>query len=200
MRGFSGPAAACWWLRRLKAVRKVGEVTQRLREEGVLAKHGQKRRDVTSDDDTDEMSPEMTSRMTLEDLGINRNIAAAGVKLLSLTPEQIDAKAADSASATSFSRSLFPGRRQPLGSRRHLSYVEPPIRVSPFGAEFCHVVNRLKWSLVSRCELPFLTAAGRRLWVARAARLVAALQSREAPKHVWLKAISAWPALPRAAL
>lgn len=78
-----------------KAVRKVGEVTQRLREEGVLAKHGQKRRDVTSDDNTDETSPEVTSRMTLDDLGINRNIAAAGVKLLALTNDEIEAKAAE---------------------------------------------------------------------------------------------------------
>lgn len=76
-----------------KAVRKVGEVTQRLREEGLLAKHGQKRRDVTIDDNRDEISPEVTSRMTLDDLGINRNIAAAGIKLLALTPDEIEAKA-----------------------------------------------------------------------------------------------------------
>ena len=162
----------------------------------MLAKHGEDRSKI----DSGELGDARSTKTTLADLGISKDIAAAAVKLLALPPEQIDAKAADSASATSGSRSLFPGRRQPLGSRRHLSYVEPPIRVSPFGAEFCHVVNRLKWTLVSRCELPFLTAAGCRLWVARAARLVAALQSREAPKHVWLKAISAWPALPRAAL
>ena len=74
VRGFSGPAAACWWLRRLKAVRKVGEVTQRLREEGVLAKAHRPKRSVTSGDSFEEVS----SVMTLSDLGINRNIAAAG--------------------------------------------------------------------------------------------------------------------------
>ena len=77
-----------------KAVRKVGEVTQRLREEGVLAKNGQKRA-VTSDDSKSKVSPDVTARMTLDDLGISRNIAAAGVKLLALTPEEIDAKAAE---------------------------------------------------------------------------------------------------------
>jgi hypothetical protein len=77
-----------------KAVRKVGEVTQRLREEGVLAKNGQKRA-VTSDDSSGEVSPDVTARMTLDDLGISRNIAAAGVKLLALKPEEIDAKAAE---------------------------------------------------------------------------------------------------------
>lgn len=77
-----------------KAVRKVGEVTQRLRKEGVLAKNGQKRA-VTSDDSSGEVSPDVTARMTLDDLGISRNIAAAGVKLLALTPEEIDAKAAE---------------------------------------------------------------------------------------------------------
>lgn len=77
-----------------KAVRKVGEVTQRLREEGVLAKNGQKRA-VTFDDSNGKVSPDATARMTLDDLGISRNIAAAGVKLLALTPEEIDAKAAE---------------------------------------------------------------------------------------------------------
>lgn len=77
-----------------KAVRKVGEVTQRLREEGVLAKNGQKRA-VMSDDSSGEVSHDVTARMTLDDLGISRNIAAAGVKLLALTPEEIDAKAAE---------------------------------------------------------------------------------------------------------
>ena len=74
-----------------KAVRKVGEVTQRLRKEGVLARHGGKRVKIT-DDDLDESS---SPKMNLADLGINPNIAAAGVKLLSLTPEQIDAKAVE---------------------------------------------------------------------------------------------------------
>ena len=74
-----------------KAVRKVGEVTQRLRKEGVLAKAHRPKRSVTSGDSFEEVS----SVMTLTDLGISRNIAAAGVKLLSLTPEQIDAKAVE---------------------------------------------------------------------------------------------------------
>lgn len=74
-----------------KAVRKVGEVTQRLREEGVLAKAHRPKRTVTSGDSSEEVS----SVMTLTDLGISRNIAAAGVKLLALTPEEIEARAAD---------------------------------------------------------------------------------------------------------
>lgn len=74
-----------------KAVRKVGEVTQRLREEGVLARHGGKRVKITNDDLDESSSP----KMNLADLGINPNIAAAGVKLLALTPDQIEAKAAE---------------------------------------------------------------------------------------------------------
>jgi hypothetical protein len=73
-----------------KAVRKVGEVTQRLREEGVLAKHGGSRSKIESDDLGDSRS----TKTTLADLGISKDIAAAGVKLLALTPEEIDAKAA----------------------------------------------------------------------------------------------------------
>ena len=57
-----------------KAVRKVGEVTQRLRKEGVLAKKGGDRSKVTSGDNAKAKS----SEMTLDDLGINRNLAAAG--------------------------------------------------------------------------------------------------------------------------
>lgn len=72
-----------------KAVRKIGEVTQRLREEGVLAKSHRPKKTVTPDDSSEEVSPVMT----LTDLGINRNIAAAGKKLLPLTPEEIEAKA-----------------------------------------------------------------------------------------------------------
>jgi hypothetical protein len=72
-----------------KAVRKVGELTTRMREEGLLAKRGGDKSKVTLDDNGEAKSREMT----LEDLGINRNIAAAGVKLLALTPEEIDARA-----------------------------------------------------------------------------------------------------------
>lgn len=75
-----------------KAVRKIGEVTARMRAEGVLARNGQKRA-VTGDDSTTKVSPEMTARVTLDDLGINRNIAAAGNKLLAVTPDEIDAMA-----------------------------------------------------------------------------------------------------------
>ena len=60
---------------------RFAELTERMRAEGVLATHGQKR-DVDPDDITQKMSPRMTSRLTLDDLGINRNIAAAGKKLL----------------------------------------------------------------------------------------------------------------------
>jgi len=72
-----------------KAVRKVGEVTQRLRDDGVLAKRGGDKTKVTLDDNGNPKSREMT----LDDLGISRNIAAAGIKLLSLTPDEIDKKA-----------------------------------------------------------------------------------------------------------
>jgi hypothetical protein len=75
-----------------KSVRKIGEVTQRMRDEGLLAKHGQNR-DVDSDDIPDRMSSQSTSRITLSDLGIGRDIAAAGVKLLAVDPSQIDAMA-----------------------------------------------------------------------------------------------------------
>jgi hypothetical protein len=73
-----------------KAVRKVGEVTQRLRDEGVLAK-GRPKKSVASGDTLEKVS----CQQTLSDLGLSRDIAAAGVKLLSLTPEQIDAKAVE---------------------------------------------------------------------------------------------------------
>ena len=65
-----------------KAVRKVGELTTRMREEGVLAKRGGDKTKVTLDDNGQAKSREMT----LDDLGISRNIAAAGVKLLALSP------------------------------------------------------------------------------------------------------------------
>jgi hypothetical protein len=72
-----------------KAVRKVGELTTRMRDEGVLAKQGRPKK-ITSGDDSEKTSRDV---MFLSDLGINPNIAAAGVKLLALTPEEIDAKA-----------------------------------------------------------------------------------------------------------
>jgi hypothetical protein len=72
-----------------KAVRKIGEVTQRMREEGVLAKQGRPKK-ITDCDVSDKSS---SGVMFLSDLGINPNIAAAGVQLLNITPEQIDTKA-----------------------------------------------------------------------------------------------------------
>lgn len=76
-----------------KAVRKIGEVTQRMRDEGVLARNGQKRA-VDRHDSSDEVSTDTTARVTLADLGISRDIAAAGVKLLAITPGEIDTLAA----------------------------------------------------------------------------------------------------------
>jgi hypothetical protein len=72
-----------------KSVRKIGEVTVAMRESGLLVRNGGKRVSVTDDDSEESVS----SKMTLDDLGISRNIAAAGVKLLALTPEEIDARA-----------------------------------------------------------------------------------------------------------
>lgn len=77
-----------------KAVRKVGELTQRMRDDGVLAKNGQKRA-VPLGNGTGLLCTDGTARLGLGDLGISRKIAAAGVKLLALTPDQIDARAAE---------------------------------------------------------------------------------------------------------
>ena len=71
-----------------KAVRKVGELTTRMREEGLLAR-AHRPKSVTLNDSSGEVS----SVMTLDDLGINRNIAAAGIKLMALSPDEIDARA-----------------------------------------------------------------------------------------------------------
>jgi len=73
-----------------KAVRKIGEVTQRMREEGVLARQGRPKK-ITSGDVSEKTS---SGVMFLADLGINPNIAAAGVKLLAITPDEIDTLAA----------------------------------------------------------------------------------------------------------
>lgn len=84
-----------------KAVRKIGEVTQRLRQDGVLAKHGGARSKIDSGDLGDARS----TKTTLADLGISKDIAAAGVKLLALTPEEIEAKAEEAtAQGVDFSR------------------------------------------------------------------------------------------------
>jgi hypothetical protein len=54
----------------------IGELTEQMRESGLLVRNGGKRVSVTDDDSEESVS----SKMTLDDLGINRNIAAAGVK------------------------------------------------------------------------------------------------------------------------
>lgn len=56
-------------------LRKVGEVTQRMRQEGVLAKQGRPKK-ITPDDVSEKTS---SSVMFLSDLGINPNIAASSV-------------------------------------------------------------------------------------------------------------------------
>jgi hypothetical protein len=76
-----------------KAVRKVGELTKQMRDDGVLVRNGGKR--VSLPDGQTELSVGTDGKLTLPDLGISHKIAAAGVKLLALTPEQIDAKASD---------------------------------------------------------------------------------------------------------
>lgn len=109
-----------------KAVRKVGEVTQRLRDEGVLARNGQKRA-VIADDSSAKVSSEVTPRLTLDDLGISRNIAAAGVKLLALTPQQIDEKAAEATeSGKDFSckRCVSEVREEAKASKRAVEKAE----------------------------------------------------------------------------
>jgi hypothetical protein len=58
-------------------------MTQRMRDEGVLARNGQNKA-VDSVDSQDGMSTQTTSRITLSDLGISRDIAAAGLKLLAV--------------------------------------------------------------------------------------------------------------------
>jgi len=71
-----------------KSVRKIGELTTEMRKAGLLA-NAHRPKSVTQDDSFGEVS----SVMTLSDLGINRNIAAAGVKLLAVDPSDIDAMA-----------------------------------------------------------------------------------------------------------
>lgn len=75
-----------------KAVRKVGELSKALRDQGLLAKQGRPPKKITSDDVLEKTS---LGVMFLSDLGINPNTAAAGIKLLALTPDEIEAKAAE---------------------------------------------------------------------------------------------------------
>lgn len=108
-----------------KAVRKVGEVTQRLREEGVLARNGGRRVSVGQVDSGNAVSTDST--LTLGDLGISRDIAAAGVKLLALTPEEIDAKAVEATEhGKDFSckRCVADVREQEQASKRSLEKAE----------------------------------------------------------------------------
>jgi hypothetical protein len=93
-----------------KAVRKVGELTQRMRKEGVLAKQGRPKK-ITAGDDSEKTSRDV---MFLSDLDINPNIAAAGVKLLALTPDEIDAKE----EAGRWFSSVAPARAGPHRLRR----------------------------------------------------------------------------------
>jgi SAM-dependent methyltransferase len=72
-----------------KSVRKIGEVTKQMRDQGILAKQGRPKK-ITSGDVSEKTSRDV---MFLSDLGINPNIAAAGVKLLAVAPEDIDAMA-----------------------------------------------------------------------------------------------------------
>ena len=72
-----------------KSVRKIGEVTKQMRDQGILAKQGRPKK-ITSGDVSKKTSPDV---MFLSDLGINPNIAAAGVKLLAVDPSEIDAMA-----------------------------------------------------------------------------------------------------------
>lgn len=72
-----------------KSVRKIGELTEAMRESGALVKHGGKRSKI----DQDELDDSSSRPSTLSDLGISKDIAAAGVKLLAVAPEELDAMA-----------------------------------------------------------------------------------------------------------
>ena len=74
-----------------KSVRKIGELIEEMRKSGALAKNGGsgRRNRITGDDSDDSES----RPMKLIDIGINPNIAAAGVKLLAVAPEELDAMA-----------------------------------------------------------------------------------------------------------
>jgi len=72
-----------------KSVRKIGEVTLAMRESGLLVMNGGRRVSVVDDDSENSVS----KPSTLKDLGISRDLAAAGVKLLAVDPSEIDAMA-----------------------------------------------------------------------------------------------------------
>jgi len=74
-----------------KSVRKIGELTKQMRESGLLVRNGGKRVSVDRSDTDDSVS----RPSTLTDLGISRDLAAAGVKLLAVDPSEIDAMAAE---------------------------------------------------------------------------------------------------------
>jgi 16S rRNA G966 N2-methylase RsmD len=72
-----------------KSVRKIGEVTVAMRESGALVTHGGKRTKI----DQEELDDSSSKPSTLKDLGISKDIAAAGVKLLAIDASEIDAMA-----------------------------------------------------------------------------------------------------------
>jgi hypothetical protein len=72
-----------------KSVRKIGEVTLAMRESGLLVMNGGRRVSVVDDDSENPVS----KPSTLKDLGISRDLAAAGIKLLAVDPSEIDAMA-----------------------------------------------------------------------------------------------------------
>lgn len=74
-----------------KSVRKIGEVTQRMRDAGVLVRNGGKR--VSLPRVQTDPSVCTDGKLTLPDVGISYKIAAAGVKLLAVDPSDIDAMA-----------------------------------------------------------------------------------------------------------
>jgi hypothetical protein len=72
-----------------KSVRKIGELTEAMRNSGALVKHGGKRSKIDQHDLDDSSS----RPSTLRELGISKDLAAAGVKLLAVDPSEIDAMA-----------------------------------------------------------------------------------------------------------
>jgi hypothetical protein len=72
-----------------KSVRKIGELTEAMRNSGALVRHGGKRSKIDQHDLDDSSS----RPSTLKELGISKDLAAAGVKLLAVDPSEIDAMA-----------------------------------------------------------------------------------------------------------
>jgi site-specific DNA-methyltransferase (adenine-specific) len=72
-----------------KSVRKIGELTEAMRNSGALVRHGGKRSKI----DQHDLDHSSSRPSTLKDLGISKDLAAAGVKLLAVDPSEIDAMA-----------------------------------------------------------------------------------------------------------